>query len=272
MPISPPTPRRRRISSWAEAFKPSTRVELMPNCSARTSAWIVQRTTSAHAGSPRRTAGPSIVMRQRFGQDMMLAGSREARSQCREHRRVGAQHLAAAARVRLHHLFPFLDHHRLVADALRLEIGGERLDRFGIGADADSGAGKFAGTGHALRPLDEKRGRVMKEDAGKPQPETRLAREADRRRRRQHIDLTRLDRRRRCRRCDHQRLDGIRLAEHGRRQRAAEVDVEAGPHAARIDHRETRRRARETADDVAARLDAFERRGGAECGRAIPAQ
>src|SRR6266404_3695852 len=216
-----------------------------------------------HGGSQR-------LLGDDLGQDQVLVGFRRARGAQRDEARVvGGERVAAPREVGAQHFLQLLDHHRLELHVVGAEIVGEVELGRRPGLQADGGAVQL------LHALDVRLFRhhealaVIVVDADEVEPEAGVPRQGPGGVAREEVDLARLQRGEALLRGERRIAHLARIAEYRRGDRAAQVDVDAAPHALGIGLREPGNARAYAALQVALRANGIERglrqnRGGNE--------
>ena len=175
-----------------------------------------------------------------------------------EARGVGREHVAAAGEEGGADFLDLLDDDRLEGHLVGAEVVGEVELGGGAGLDADRGAVQLLGALHAELLVHHEALAVIVVDAGEVEAERGVARQRAGRGARQEIDLARLQRGEALLRRRRHVLDLLGVAEDGRGDGAADVDIEADPLALAVGQREARDAGVDAADELPARLDGIE--------------
>ena len=182
---------------------------------------------------------PERLLRDDLGQDHVVGRVLGARPAHRhEARHVGGVDVAAAGEVGVGHLLELLDHHRLERHVVGAEVVGQVELGGGAGLHADGGAVELLGAFHVQLLRHHEALAVVVVHAGEIEAEAGVARQRPGGVARQDVDLARLQRGEALLRGERREAHLRRVAEHGGRDGAADVDVEPLPLALRIGLRE----------------------------------
>jgi len=194
------------------------------------------------------------------GRITVLVGLRRARSAQRDEARVvGGERVAAPREVGAQHFLQLLDHHRLELHVVGAEVVGEVEFGRRPGLQADGGAVQL------LRALDVRLFRhhealaVIIVDADEVEPEAGVPRQGPGGVAREEVHLARLQRGEALLRGERRIAHLVRIAEYGCGDRAAQVDVDAAPHALGVGLREPGDARAYAALQVALRANGVER-------------
>ena len=181
-----------------------------------------------------------------------------------EPRHVGREDVAASGFIGLDGFVGGAERDHLILHVVALEVVGEVLLGRGAGLHADRGAVQFQRRIHLQRLLHHEALAVIIGDAGEVGAERGVARQRPGGVARQHVDFAGLQRREAVLGRQRHELDLGRIVEDGRRDRAADIDVEPGPVALVVGRREARQALADAAGQHAPVLDRLEglRRGG----------
>ena len=174
---------------------------------------------------------------------------------------VGGVGVAAAGVVGLQRLVGGREGDGLELHLVGAEIVGEVQLGGGALLHADRGVAELERRIHLQRLAHHEALAVVVVDAGEVQAERGVARRGPGGVAGQHVDLARLQRGEAVLRGQRHELDLGRIVEDRRRQRLAEIDVEAGPAALRVRQAEAGERAVRAAVERAPLLDRVERLG-----------
>src|SRR5947208_7326113 len=208
------------------------------------------------------------LLRDDLGQDYVLVGLRRARGAQRDEARVvGGERVAAPREVGARHFLQLLDHHRLELHVVGAEVVGEVELGRRPGLQADGGAVQLP------RALDvrlfghHEALAVVVVDADEVEPEAGVPRQGPGGVARKEVHLARLQRGEALLRGERRIAHLGRIAEYGRGDRAAQVDVDAAPHAPGVGLREPGNARAYAALQVALRANGVERGlcGSARC-------